>query len=229
VTSYGALSLDVHLTGGSAWWFDLLGPMLLSLTAVAAAIIAARTANKRQEEQLFHDRELQKEQLAYDREQRTRQHVRDTIDEAVREWDEAVRAIARYEGRVEKEDSRLGFSGEVADESLSETARSQAKESLSEELGEIAERKEKAQEFAADLISTELRLILRLGESHPVVEAYEAFRGAYLDRNRLLRRINLDVALGDRKSEEIREAGSAMTRAASKFLAACEAWFQESQ
>lgn len=73
----------------------MVGPALIAVTAIVAAWIASRTANRRQQQQLVHDREvqraqllrnrglqeaqlshdgvLQKAQLAYDREQRNRQ------------------------------------------------------------------------------------------------------------------------------------------------------------
>ncbi|MBS1892284.1 MAG: hypothetical protein JST59_13390 [Actinobacteria bacterium] len=94
------IPIEVHTAGGKELWQELIGPVLLALTAIIAAWIAARTANHRQQEQLANDRHLQADQLAYDREQRNRQHVRDTVDEAVRGVDAALRAMFDYEAKI---------------------------------------------------------------------------------------------------------------------------------
>lgn len=97
----------------------MIGPALIAATAIVAAWIAARTANRRQQEQLSHDLELQKAQLAhdrelqgaqlaYDREQRNRQHVRDTIDSAVRGLYASMRQSAEYQGLILTGDEKRG-------------------------------------------------------------------------------------------------------------------------
>lgn len=88
----------------------MIGPALIAVTAIAAAVIAAKTANRRQgaqlkhsrelqADQLAHDRELQKAQLAYDRRQRGREHTRVSVDDATRGVERAIRILAEYEGR----------------------------------------------------------------------------------------------------------------------------------
>lgn len=183
-----AFALNVHLTGGPAWWADLIGPFLLSITAIAAAAIAAHTANKRQAQQ-----------LAYDRDQRNRQHVRDTVDDAVRQWDEAIRAIAKLNGRVVKKPI-------AADE--------------------VAALRLETYDFGTDLISMNLRLSLRLGE-HPIVTAHKRFSGAYGNRQKVLAAVDTSKPMSDAIKESLDEAAGASTDAASDFLGECEEWFQD--
>ena len=73
------MAISVHLVGGDPWWHQVIGPALIALTAVVAAWIAARTANRRQQQQLSHDRDLQQAQLAYDSDRQEAQlsHDRD--------------------------------------------------------------------------------------------------------------------------------------------------------
>jgi hypothetical protein len=132
------MAMDVHLVGGDPWWHQVIGPALIAATAIVAAWIAARTANRRQQEQLshdlelqkaqlVHDRELQGAQLAYDREQRNRQHVRDTIDSAVRGLYAAMRQSAEYQGLILTGDEKRDEYRRIADdEALSDAKRDAA-------------------------------------------------------------------------------------------------------
>lgn len=130
--------MDVHLVGGDPWWHQVIGPALIAVTAIVAAWIAARTANRRQQEQLSHDRELQQAQLvhdrelqvaqlAYDREQRNRQHVRDTIDSSVRGLYAAARQSAEYQGLIlTGDEKRDEYRRMIDDEALSDVERDAA-------------------------------------------------------------------------------------------------------
>src|SRR4051794_37722487 len=79
-------ALDVHLAGSDAWWHGVIAPVLAVLTAIAAAAIAAHTANRRQEVQLRHDRDLH-----------YREETRGVVDKAATTATRASRACVLLE------------------------------------------------------------------------------------------------------------------------------------
>jgi hypothetical protein len=197
ILSMWAFLLNVRLTGARPLWQELIGPALLALTAIAAAAIAARTANRRQGQQLRDNRELQTElqrqQLAYDREQRDRQHVRDTVDEAVRGMESAVRGIASYESAVKQQSAEL-----------------------------IKDRAGKAAEIVNDLIVQTFRIDIRLGQSHPITQTHSAFSDAFSARRELVKSLEVQ---GEEVDQQL-ASNEVLASAAAAFLAACRDWFQ---
>ncbi|HWM64048.1 MAG TPA: hypothetical protein VNP96_08705 [Solirubrobacterales bacterium] len=187
------MAMDVHLVGGIPG-HQVIGPALIAATAIVAAWIAARTANRRQQEQLSHDRELQKAQLvhdrelqeaqlaydrelhvaqlAYDREQRNRQHVRDTIDSAVRSLDAAMRQLAEYQGLIlAGDEKRDEYRRNADDEALSDAERDAAIRGYEEAMNAVGAATIKGFEVSTELMSESLRLDLRLGVEHPICRA----------------------------------------------------------
>lgn len=107
-------ALKVELVGGDgalAIFLAVLGPSLIAGAAVVAALVARRTANERQAEQLRHDTERQQEQLEHDSERQERQlahdrQVRDreylfrTVSAAFECLERAKRAIIQTSGWI---------------------------------------------------------------------------------------------------------------------------------
>jgi hypothetical protein len=222
-----ALTVPVELVDGKELWQELIGPAIVAVTAVAAAVIAARTANHRQEAQLANDRELQADQLAYDREQRNRQHVRDTVDESVRGVDSALRALLEYEGRIVLGDAQRTMRRKTVTTAgvVSPLARSAA-QALGREMAEIRTASDAVSVAAADLISENLRLSLRLGKDHEIVRAHLTIRDDYSDRHSTLQSLS-ERSLSAKDKARIASAANATAAIVSAFMDECRRWFEE--
>jgi hypothetical protein len=181
--------LKVHLVGGNPWWHEVIGPALIAATAIAAAWIAARTANHRQQEQLDHDRALQTEQLAYDREQRERVFVREVIDEAMKGVDQALRNLSEYSaavlvGNEDRERHRREVtSAAPPHHRLKPVAALQALRAESDPVHSLDQH---LYDVGVDLTSAALRLGLRLGEKDKIVVAHQAFADEFSAKHDLL-------------------------------------------
>ncbi len=233
-------SIDVHLTGGSAWWHELVGPFLLAVTAILAAIIAAKTANKRQGEQLahdrglqadrlLHDRKLQASQLAYDREQRNREHVRDRIDSAVLMVDQAVRAYTEFQREIRYVAAHRSELQAIAANPNGEAEEHENVASLlQEKIDALRDVNVRARTLSAELVSEGVRLSLRLGTNSSIFKAHRTFRRNYSTR------IDYLESLGEAPSSSEIEEGNAdkmetIEGVAAGFLAECRTWFEEEQ
>lgn len=97
---------------------SLLGPILVAVGAVAAAILTVITANWRQSKQLKQDRELQRaqlerdrelrqEELAHDREMRYRERVQLVVDETVAQQGKFREAFTEYVRAIEQAERDL--------------------------------------------------------------------------------------------------------------------------
>jgi hypothetical protein len=225
--AWALISISLHLTGGRSLLEDLLGPLLISLTAILAAVIAARAANKRQAAQLAHGRELQAEQLAYDREQRNRQHVRDTVDDAVQDADAAYRVMADLASRIDAGDTNRHQRRTLIDNpNVSLTFKDSAIDIHQQDIDELKSSSAAAYDSIMDLASQNIRLVLRLGEGHVVPKAHEEFRAKYIARQEVL--VGKHEALltaGDRQM--MLKAFEDEARAMVAFLSACRMWFEE--
>jgi hypothetical protein len=220
---------DVHLTGGKPLWQELAGPVLLAATAIVAAWIAANTANQRQAAQLANDRELQKAQLAYDREQRNRQHVRDTIDSAVRSVDAAMRQAMQHEALVLIGDEKRDESRRILnDESVSSADREAALRRYEEAMDEVATAIQKGFEASSELTSGSFRLSLRLGPDHPICQSHDDYVAAYAVCFETLRDLPA-VKLSDDDEKGIKAAADIADNAMMEFLSSCREWFAGEQ
>lgn len=219
---------DIHidLSGNH----DLIGPAVIAITAILAAMIAARTANQRQEAQLNHDRELQSElqteRLAYDREQWNRQHIRDTVDDALRGVDAAIRTIAEYEAKIvvgdgQRSERRKVLSGK---DKASPLQLEEAVKGLRAETADIHTSSQATYDAAIDLTSMNLRLGVRLGKNHPIVKSHQAFRDVYSTRSESLRPLS-SRPLTDDDRTQIRAAGDSTNAILTTFFNECREWF----
>jgi hypothetical protein len=200
--------------------------VLLAATAIAAAWIAARTANHRQQEQLDHDRKLQKEQLAYDREQRNRQHVRDAIDEAVKGADEATRAMAAFSTPVKLGEERRQINRAAAAAYQGPDGPDSPRSKIAKELKELSELSAAVYDASLELTSHGLRLSIRLGAEHPVVMSHIAFRVAYRERHDILDEVALGAITEDERVE-LDVSDELASSALEGFFDACRAWLTD--
>jgi hypothetical protein len=222
-----AFLIDVHLTDGKPLWQELVGAVLLAVTAILAAAIAARTANTRQGQQLAHDRELQAEQLAYDREQRNRQHVRDAVDDAVRSVDAALRFMFEYEALIMVGDAqRMERLRVLGDDGASPVVKADALGALKEETDEIHAQSQAVYDANIDLTSENLRLSLRLGKDHRIVKSQQALRDVYATRHNTLEPL-YKRPLTDKDREEIHAASKSTEAIFYSFFEDCRRWFEE--
>lgn len=219
--------LNVHLTGGDPWWHQVVGPALVAMTAIAAAWLAARTANHRQQEQLGHDRDLQKAQFAYDREQRNRQDVRDAVDEAVKGTDDAVRVMAEFVAAiVSGDESRHINRATAAVLAQGPTTPDGPAQRLTEELEVLRGLNRALFDASIEMTSQTLRLSLRLGLHHPIVETHLAFRRAFSSRHDAMSPLHTrSITEEDRAGFGAAEQSSSDTHEA--FVEACREWLME--
>ena len=219
--------LNVHLVGGDPWWHQLIGPVLLAATAIIAAWIAAKTANKRQAAQLAHDRGLQKEQFAYDREQRNRQDTRDMVDEAVKGTDDAVRIMAEFVAAiVSGDESRHINRATAAALAQGPTTPDGPAQRLTEELEVLRGLNSSLFDASIEMTSQTLRLSLRLGLRHPIVETHIAFRLAFNSRHAAMTPLHKrSITEEDRVAFEAAEQSSSDAHEA--FVEACREWLME--
>jgi hypothetical protein len=188
--------------------------------------IAALTANHRQQQQLDHDRQLQGEQLAYDREQRNRQRVNETIDEATRGADAAIRSMADYIGVLLTGDEERSELRSAATSGGPPMLTIGPMEALQKAMAEPHRLSQVLYEVSIELVSQNLRLGLRLGPAHPVTTGHEAFQVAYRARHEALRPMYLRTLTAD-DHELIEASDKPVGEALQKFIDVCRNWMAE--
>jgi hypothetical protein len=140
--------IEVEVVGGGADLIDFLGPALIALAAVFAAWLAAHTANRRQQEQLNHDRSLREREL-----------LRNTLDEVVESATRCIRELSEFSAR-----------GQVGDKQQDEGSAEDKLDALAVELMEAEDR---THALTLEMWSNTLRLHLRLPEKHPITISHE--------------------------------------------------------
>ena len=221
--------MEAHLVGGDPWWHQVIGPALIAGTAIVAAWFAARTANRRQQEQLSHDRMLQEAQLVHDREQRNRQHVRDTIDSAVRGLYAAMKQSAEYQGLIlTGDEKRDEYRRIIDDETLAGAERDAAVRDYREAMDRVGAATIRGFEASTELMGESLRLSLRLGVEHPICKSHTAYYNAYQACFEILHDLPTDK-ITDEDRERIKAADADEGAAMREFLNSCRTWFEDEQ
>ena len=144
--------LQIESVGTSSFWEGLAGPALIAVAAVAASIVAARTANHRQREQLAHD-------LAV----RRNEDIRDALDESVKVIHETAKKVTDLRDPI------------VQLESLEHdmTGSHVAVEAVALEINK------EARERLLEMIGCKVRLALRLGRDDEIPSAVDELRDAW--------------------------------------------------
>jgi hypothetical protein len=223
--------VEVNLVGGDPWWHQVIGPALIAVTAIVAAAIAAQTANRRQATQLKENRVLQtellKDQLSHDRAQRNREHIRDTIDDAVQDIDALVRIMAEYQAEIITYDgNRDRLRREAEDETKHPETRSLRREHLRKRQDELVARSGRVFDALINLISDRARLSLRLGNDHLILKSQLLVTLAFQKRHDFLRPL-AQKALTDEDRQQIKNQADTAEEAVKEFLDACRGWFAE--
>lgn len=179
-------ALEVELVGTKDAVGILLvifGPLLIASAAVIAALVARKTANERQAEQLAHDTKRQKEQLAHDTERQERQlaHDRDmrdrdylfrTVSRAYEHLEEAKRAVIRVGGLVGSLESTRTVLGEARE--AREPARISYFSGRMENYEEqVRDAMDQAHDATLQLWADTARLRLFLGQEDMVVSSHQ--------------------------------------------------------
>jgi hypothetical protein len=219
---------------GSNGFFVEIGPLLIAGAAAFAAGLAARTANKRQAQQLAHDREQQRRQLdhdrqrqlealSHDREVRDLEHLRQLVDAAFESVLELSGAVADLEIALEDEGRNVALQT-IKDASGSSMAEDEARELVSRSRSDIIKRQIRALERLAEAQTFGVRLTLRLGE-HEIVQAHNVYVDAAkvrIDLNERLAQENCPLSNGDRR--EIVMKMEATSEALVQLTSAIEKW-----
>jgi hypothetical protein len=151
----------VELIGGEGW----LEHNSVALAAIIAAIVAAAVAILNRRAQLRHDRAM-----------RNREHIRDTIDEGVATVNDAAKAVATFQLKVQVTDDNWEQSQRVeSDESTPLDARQRVQQELQNARNDLYLRSVEVDQMIGELFSIKMRMVTRLGEAHPVVASYDRF------------------------------------------------------
>jgi hypothetical protein len=151
----------VELVGGESW----LEHNSVAIAAIIAAVVAASVAILNRRAQLRHDREM-----------RNREHTRDTIDEAVGTINEAARAVATFQMKVQATDHNWEHFARVeADKSLPLDAQQRVRQDLQKSRNELHSSSQEIDQIIGELVSMKVRMVTRLGKEHPIVSSYTAF------------------------------------------------------
>jgi hypothetical protein len=179
-------ALEVELIGngeGLSTFLTVLGPVLIASAAVAAAFIARKTANERQEKQLAHDTERQEVALAHDRALRDREYLRETVSSVLENAINMTRATFDLEVALQKiatqsEAQQLNDVDVEAHDRI-EKASLKARE-------DHATARRESHQASLVTVTDNVRLRALLGKEHPIVEshlqlvdAYEAWHNAF--------------------------------------------------
>jgi hypothetical protein len=203
--------VEVQVIGGNSHALDIfltvIGPLLIAGAAVFAARLAAKTANRRQQEQLEHDLEVRREE-----------DVRDVLDDAVANVYEVSKAIAEAEAHIEElESQRDAAEGNTG----SQSERELVKARFSNHRRATDEAVDKAYGVLVEVVPKGIRVALRLGDKHQISEAHSAFVPASKEKLDILAKGTQRNRTREEKerTEAANQTGAAAYR---DFLNACE-------
>jgi hypothetical protein len=217
----GALKVElVGEEGALAIFLTVLGPLLIAGAAVIAALVARRTANERQAEQLAHDSERQREQLRHDssrqerqlqhdREMRQKEHARGAVDSVIEEVQETLDTLIDLEFEAKKceEKRRKAPSQSTADTSALRKSRKAFTGKMLEFHGAIA------------------RVMVRLGAVRDIPDKLGALFEAWDDLGKSLFTA-IDTNRSDKELGEFEEKKEKAGAAFTELMIACERWLQ---
>lgn len=192
---------------------SLVGPLLITVAAVTAAVIAAKTAGRRQMRELAHDRDIRRDE-----------HRRDALDDSL-EVANAVRGTFTDFRPILATAEQRRSDIETA---LDDVEKGSAREfELREEMGEVNRslREEWFKLLAGveDFKNAVVRLQLRFTQEHPVTKGALAFLQAWEGLERALRPLllrNMNKTVLD----DSENANAAAREAYGRFMDTCSAW-----
>jgi hypothetical protein len=189
------------------------GSALVAVAAISAAVVAARTANRRQQAQLDHDIEV-----------RRHEHMRDALDRAAERLYETFEALAVYELRIdEAEKARAELKGAHDRENASPPDLNKTEAQVDHAHDEIEDARQESTPLLLAIQASEFQLRLRIGSDHPTAKTYESAKLSFAGVRRALDNGRIRDRTDDEKSE-CETLGDESTSAYENFLAAAEAW-----
>lgn len=185
--------IEVTLVGGESTalnvFLALAGPLLIASAAITAAVIARKTANERQQEQLAHDTLRQERALAHDREMRDRDFLRQTVSSALENAIQATESISELHAKVSKISERRRAAGAFAEDDKSEE-HAAAWKALNDAMDEVPHAIEEANRALVASYTDNVRLRALLGEENSVVKTHlrlaHAYQGWYKEQTAIL-------------------------------------------
>jgi hypothetical protein len=201
-------------TVGESWVLLLAGPAMVALAAIGAAMVAARTANKRQREQLAHDLVVRREE-----------HTRDAVDGALETVTETVGRVTELESGIRAAESvRPGLEDAARKVSGDDALHEKVLAELNNVEEKLRSLHREANARLVDMRVHGLRLRLRL-ESDRIPSLYKRAADT-LDRHREALAPGIERALSDREKDAIKAMDADGTSDVAAVMAACASWFQ---
>jgi len=186
----------VELVGGESW----LEHNSVAIAAITAAALAAFVAVANHRAQLRHDREM-----------RNRDHVRDTIDNAIDSANRTRTAMNRFLSLLTTIEDRRGEPNV---------------ELPAENIQELIERREETIASIRLMASSQTRLAIRLGAKAPVAKAHKALLSAFLAVFKYAFKGVLENRPSDIREEDTQREQK-LESAFGEFRTACEGWFAD--
>ena len=191
---------------------SLLGPVCVLVAAILAAIWAARTANRRQEKQLAHDRDIRREE-----------HRRDALDQAlekVQETTDLYGALLEGLGRTEKK--RIELNDRLAKNPKNTTNQKLVNAALDETNTEVHRDWIRTSRSLDDFRASIGRLKLRF-YGHPITNSAQALLEKWQELLVYLKTAR-DFNLSPEAQEKFDEMHDEAKDANSRFMNTCAAW-----
>lgn len=212
-----AKPIAVEVVGGDGKALHIIlalaGSAFVAIAAVSAAVVAARTANRRQQAQLDHDIEV-----------RRHGYIRDALDTAAERLYKAFEALTVYELRIDEAEKARADSKDLHDrENADESDLKQAEILVDRAHDQIEDARQEATPLLLALQASEFQLKLRIGGGHATVRSYETAKVNFAAARKALDNGRIRDRTDEEKSE-CEALGDDSTSAFEDFLAAAEAW-----
>jgi hypothetical protein len=191
---------------------SLLGPVCVLVAAILAAIWAARTANRRQEKQLAHDRDIRREE-----------HRRDALDQALEKVQEATDLYGTLlEGLGRAEKKRIELDDRLAKNQKNATNQKLVNAALDETNTEVHRDWIRVSRSLDDVRASIGRLRLHF-YGHPVTNRAQVLLEKWQELLDYLRAAR-DFNLSPEAQEKFDELNDEARDANSRLMNACTAW-----
>jgi hypothetical protein len=225
---------EVELVGNEwEWVIPLIGPLAIALGALGGAMLTVWFANRRQDKQLKHDRDLHEEQLAHDRELREAQLAHDrslraneatrlTIDDVTGVLTNAMDALTQFQGEL--------VMAEEAGREQREAGDQESREGLQRKWNAEVESLTRVifttEEAVHQIRPAQLRLRLRFPDSHPVYRNFALCCSAVERTFELLVSVEPYEIRSPEALGEAEEANAEVGRRLNLYVEAVRKWSQ---
>ncbi len=204
--------VEVHVTGGSS---ALPGQILIAVLAMLAAVLTVWTTNRRQREQLAHDREL-----------RRREHVRDALDAVLELVGEIRSAFGPFVAEVEfVEADRERLLLELQDPEADAQDKQVTAQAIMDITAEHRRNFDTAFGKLEEIRGAVTRLMLRLGIDHYIPNQAQALVDSWGELKRSFRPLTNNRT--DEQKGRTEKAQEESAEAYASFMTDCSRWLRE--